>query len=689
MIDHEKSTIEISLYISRVIRYLFFTVNLKQQKSHSFFIHLYLNKSSMKNFIVKLFLLFLLTISLGACKKTNPFLVEEKTDTYVKDNYDKNEVTISMRDSIKLHTTIYSPKDKSKKYPILLMRTPYSCRPYGEDKYRAKIGPNEHLMKQGNIIVYQDVRGRWMSEGTYDNMRAYIPNKKSNNDTDESSDTYDTIDWLVKNVENNNGNVGTWGISYPGFYSTYSAIDAHPALKAASPQACIGDFFFDDFHHNGAYLLSYFRSTPVFGTQKNKPTDSSWYKIPDIKTKDQYQFYLDAGPLSNLNKYFQYEKVDNPSLTNSDKVDDFFWEELKEHPNYDSVWQSKGIIQHLKSINPSVATMIVGGWFDAEDLYGPLETYKNIEEYNPENFNIMVFGPWSHGGWASTKPKNSVGNYYFGDSISLFFQEKIETKFFNHFLKNDGTINPGLPEAYVYDSGNKEWKTYDKWPPVAVEKFSMYLSEDQRLTEIQTGKKSMKFVSDIKRPVPYTEDIKAGFIPRKYMTDDQRFAARRPDVLIFETGIMDQDLTLAGDILAKLEVATTGTDADWIVKIIDVHPADIEEPEDGMQDHLKLSNYHLMVRSEVMRGKFRNSFSVPEPFIPNKLTEVNIKLQDVFHTIKKGHKLQVQIQSTWFPLIDLNPQTFVPNIFKAKKEDFKTQTHTVFTSSSIEFSILK
>jgi len=639
---------------------------------------------------IKLILLVFLSITFVQCKKSNSkVLTEEKPDTYVQDNYDKQEVDIEMRDGIKLHTTIYSPKDKSKTYPILMQRTPYSSRPYGEGEFREKIGPNVHLMKEGNIVVYQDVRGRWMSEGTYDNMRAYIPNKKSDTDIDESSDTYDTIDWLVKNAENNNGNVGTWGISYPGFYATYSTIDAHPALKAASPQACIGDFFFDDFHHNGAYLLSYFRATALFGTQKDTPSDTAWYKLPDIKSQDQYQFFLDAGPLSNLNTYFKYETLDDPNLKKDDMTDDFFWNELKEHPNYDSVWQSKGIIQHLKNIKPSVATMIVGGWFDAEDLYGPLETYKNIEKYNPDNYNTIVFGPWDHGAWARSRGKNIVGNYYFGDSISEFFQQDIETKFFNHFLKGKGDKNSGLPEAYVYDSGKKEWKTYDNWPPQNTAKQSMYLSKDQHLTTDLQGNTALKFVSDIKRPVPYSEDIKTVFTPRKYMTDDQRFAARRPDVLVFETEVLDEDLTLAGDILAKLKVATTGTDADWIVKIIDVHPADAEEQKEGMQDHLKMSNYHLMVRSEVMRGKFRNSFSNPEPFVPNKQTDVTIKLQDVFHTIKKGHKLQVQVQSTWFPLIDLNPQTYVDNIFKATEDDFKTQTHTVFTSSSIEFSILK
>ena len=594
-----------------------------------------------------------------------------------------------MRDGTKLHTTIYSPKDTSKEHPILMQRTPYSSKPYG-DGMKTKIGPNIHLMKEGNIVVYQDVRGRWMSEGVYDNMRAYIPNKKANQ-SDEVSDTYDTIDWLVKNVENNNGNVGTWGISYPGHYATISAIDAHPALKAASPQACIGDFFFDDFHHNGAFLLSYFKAISLFGTYKDKPTDSAWYTFPKIDSKDQYQFFLDKGPLKNLNEYFKYNKLDIKTAENNDQIDDFFWKEIVEHPNYDSVWQSKGIIQHLDKVPSSVATMIVGGWFDAEDLYGPLETYKAIEKNGKDNYNTLVFGPWDHGKWARAGVENYVGNYYFGDSISLKFQSEIETKFFNHFLKGKGDKNSGLPEAYVFDSGKKEWKSYDAWPPENVVKEDWFLNRNQGLAKQHDGKftSEIKFTSDLKHPVPYSEDIKTVFTPRKYMTDDQRFAARRPDVLVFETDVLTEEITLAGDILAKLKVATTGSSADWIVKVIDVHPDNLEETNDKLQDHLKMSNYHLMVRSEVLRGRFRNSFEHPEPFIPNKKTAVNIKLQDVFHTFKKGHKMQIQVQSTWFPLIDLNPQTYVDNIYKADEKDFKNQTHTVFTDSSIEFSVLK
>ncbi|KZS41746.1 X-Pro dipeptidyl-peptidase [Aquimarina aggregata] len=594
----------------------------------------------------------------------------QETESYdVKKHYTKQEVDIVMRDGIKLHTTIYSPKDTSKKYPILLQRTPYSSRPYGKDEFRSKIGPNEFLMKEGNIIVYQDVRGRWMSEGVYDNMRAYIPNKKGKQ-FDEASDTYDTVDWLINNVENTNKKVGVWGISYPGFYATYSLLDAHPALKAVSPQACIGDFFFDDFHHNGAYLLSYWRVTALFGHEKTKPVSEPWYKFSDLPSKDQYQFFKDIGPLSNLDEYY--------------KEDNVFWTQLKEHPNYDEFWQKRGIIQHLEKIKPAV--MVVGGLFDAEDLYGPFETYENIEKRS-DNYNIMVFGPWSHGDWARTKKRQAVGNVYFGDELSMKYQKNIETKFFNHFLKGNGDDKTGLPEIQIFDTGKKEWKSYDSWPPAAAQKKAFYLAENDKLSESK-GSNFAEFSSDPKKPVPYSEDIKMVFTPRKYMTDDQRFAARRPDVLVYETPVLTEDMTLVGEVLAKLKVATTGTDADWIVKLVDVFPNNAEDTQET-QEYLKMANYHMMVRSEVMRGRFRNSFTKPEPFVANQKTDVNIKLQDVHHTFKKGHKIQIQVQSTWFPLIDLNPQTFVPNIFKAKASDFTKQTHKVFHDSAIEFSILK
>ncbi|PKV52054.1 hypothetical protein ATE84_4156 [Aquimarina sp. MAR_2010_214] len=599
-------------------------------------------------------------------------MFSQEVDSYdVKEHYTKQEVDIMMRDGVKLHTTIYTPKDTSKKYPILMHRTPYSSRPYGKDQFRSKIGPNEFLMKEGNIVVYQDVRGRWMSEGVYDNMRAYIPGKKGKQ-FDEASDTYDTIDWLVKNVSNTNKKVGIWGISYPGFYATYSLLDAHPALKAVSPQACIGDFFFDDFHHNGAYLLSYWRVTPLFGHEKTKPTSEAWYEFAKLPSEDQYQFFLDAGPLSTLDQYY--------------KEDNVFWTQLKEHPNYDEFWQKRGIIQHLKTQKIKPAVMTVGGLFDAEDLYGPFETYENIEKKS-DNYNIMVFGPWSHGDWARTKKRQAIGNVYFGDDISLNFQKNVETTFFNHFLKGDADGKTGLPEIQIFDTGKKEWNSYESWPPKAIEKKTFYLSANDELSD-KSGTGSSEFISDPKKPVPYSEDVKMVFTPRKYMTDDQRFAAHRPDVLVYETPVLTEDMTISGEVLAKLKVATTGTDADWAVKLIDVYPNDAKDTEET-QKYLKMANYHMMVRSEVMRGRFRNDFSKPEPFIANQKTDVNIKLQDIHHTFKKGHKIQIQVQSTWFPLIDLNPQTYVPNIFKATASDFTKQTHKVYHDSAIEVMILK
>ena len=599
-------------------------------------------------------------------------LGQEKKPNYVAEKYTKQEVRIKMRDGLELFTAIYSPKDTSKKYPIVMQRTPYNCAPYGPDQFKRSIAPNETMMKEGYIVVYQDVRGRYMSDGLYDNMRGYIPNKKGKTEVDEASDTYDTIDWLVKNVANNNGNVGTWGISYPGYYASYSLLSGHPALKAVSPQACISDFFFDDFHHNGAYLLSYWKVTPLFGPQKTKPTTEAWFKFPNVGTNDDYQFFLNAGPLVNLDKYYDSSNE--------------FWQQLKEHSSYDEFWQKRGLLQHLKNIKPAV--MIVGGWFDAEDLYGPLNTYSTIEK-SSKNYNTIVMGPWSHGDWARNSEKQIIGNINFGDSISGFYQKNIEANFFRHFLKNNGKGENKLPEAYVFDTGRKEWKTYDAWPPKNTEKQQFYLQPQQKLTKNAGAVSFEEFISDPKKPVPHSEDIKQqGLTPRKYMTDDQRFAARRPDVLVFETDVLAEDVTLAGDILAKLQVATTGTDADWIVKVVDVFPNDEPETKE-VQQYLKMSNYHMMVRSEVMRGRFRNSFVNPEPFVANEKTPVNVKLQDVFHTFKKGHKIQIQVQSTWFPLIDLNPQTFVPNIFYAKPEDFKKQTHRVYSDSAIEFTVLK
>ncbi len=613
--------------------------------------------------------------------------------TFVRDNYQKFEYQIPMRDGTKLHTAVYVPKDASatNTYPFLMQRTCYSVAPYGPEQYPQRLGPSPTLMRDKYIFVYQDVRGRWMSEGTWTNMTPNIPDpapvpaKKGSKKTpaapssagapDESSDTFDTIEWLLKNIKFNNGRVGQWGISYPGFYTVAGAVDAHPALKASSPQAPVSDFFFDDFHHNGAFIQSYIFTYPVFGLQHPKPTTEAWYNNEFIKTgtKDGYQWQYDLGPLKNADKYYK---------------DNFYWQETVDHPNYDEFWQKRSILPHLKNVKHAVMT--VGGWFDAEDLYGPLNVYKTIEKNNPNTYNTLVMGPFGHGRWSAETGHTLHSNVYFGDSIATFYQRNIEAKFFNHFLKGAGDGKTGLPDAYLFDTGKKEWKTFDKWPAGNAQNLTFYLSSAGNLAN-SAGNAYSEFVSDPMKPVPSSENYAEmlGFTPFNYMSEDQRFAARRPDVLVFQTEPLTDDLTLGGEITAKLKVSTTGTDADWVVKLVDVYPAD--EPDHAYMPNktVHLSNYQQMVRSEVMRGRFRNSFEKPEPFEPGKVTDVNFRLQDVLHTFKKGHRIMIQVQSTWFPLIDRNPQTFVPNIFKADEADFRKATHRVYDNSAIEVQVLK
>ena len=614
------------------------------------------------------------------CFSALPALAQqEQEQKFELEDYEKKEYFIPMRDGVKLFTAVYSPKDKSRKYPILMNRTPYSVRPYGEDSLRRRLGPSEYLREDGYIFVYQDVRGRYMSEGLYDNMRPQIDfeNKKKQKEIDESTDTYDTIDWLLKNLDNDNGKVGQWGISYPGFYTAAGLISNHPALKASSPQAPIADFYFDDFHHRGAYTLSYFLATPVFGYQKDTLVKEPWYPMVDPGTPDGYQFYMDLGPLKNASQYYG--------------EDNFFWQQLSEHPNYDEFWQKRNLLPHLRNVDHAVMT--VGGWFDAEDLYGPLSIYKTIEKHNPDAMNMLVMGPWSHGDWARDRVAQTVGFVHFGDSISDFYQKNIEYPFFSHQLK--GTPDPGLPEAYVFDTGLKKWRQFTEWPPAGTETSSWYLHDDEQLA-LENPKDSdipfSEFISDPNKPVPYTDQTKIVFTPRAYMAGDERHAARRPDVLVFETEVLEEDVTLAGEILAHLMVSTSQTDADWVVKLIDVYPPDAPDYE-GNPENIRMGNYHQMVRSEIMRGRFRNSFENPEPFTPNQVTEVEFPLQDVLHTFKKGHKIQVQIQSSWFPLFDRNPQKYVENIFEADEEDFVKATHRVYHNpnnpSYLEIDLLK
>ena len=592
---------------------------------------------------------------------------------YVKEHYSKAIYQIPMRDGIKLHTIVYTPRDQSVSYPILINRTCYNAS--RKDNYKALGQPSAYLVRDKYILVYQDVRGRYMSEGTFTTLTPNIPGNDPNNkeDIDESSDTYDTIDWLVKNIENNNGKVGIFGISYPGFYAAAAIPDTHPALKAASPQAPIADFFFDDFYHQGAFLQSYVGAYAVFGYQKDTLTKDSWYKeeirrLYDDAPKDGYAFHLRQGPLKNITRKYHH--------------DNFFWKEVTEHTNYDEFWQKRNILPHLKNVNHAVMT--VGGWFDAEDLHGPLAIYKRIEQTSPSTQNTIVMGPWGHGGWARERGKTTHNHIYFGDSISTFYQREIERNFFAHHLK--GAKTEKLPEAYMFDTGSKEWKKFDVWPPKDIPPVKLYFGEKGTLgiNKPLNKKAVFEYMSDPAKPVPYTSQTEGvTFTPRRFMSDDQRHASRRPDVLTFVSEELGEDVVLAGEILAHLKVSMTGTDADFIVKVIDEYPQD-HPNYDHNPKNIVMGGYQQLVRSEVIRGRFRNSFENPEPFVPNEVAQVNLELQDILHTFKKGHRIVIQVQSTWFPYIDRNPQKYVENIFEANEEDFIKSTIRVYGDSVIE-----
>ena len=600
-------------------------------------------------------------------------------DTFVKDNFTKKEVYVTMRDGVKLFTSIYIPKDISakNKYPILMQRTCYSVAPYGEDQFKKNLGPNKFLQNEKYIFVYQDVRGRYMSEGTFTNMTPQVDHK-TKKDIDESTDTYDTIDWLVKNIQNNNGNVGQYGTSYPGFYTAVGVLADHPALKASSPQAPISDVWYDDFHHNGAFMMGYFRTFPVFGEQKTKAENAAWYinamKKLASTSEDGSLFYNEMGTLKDgIEKYYGREN--------------FFVNEIVDHPNYDDFWKKRDLLPHLKNIKHAVMT--VGGWFDAEDLRGPLHIYKTIEKTSPKAKNTIVMGPFSHGGWSHEMGKHFHNEIYFGDSIATFYQKNIETTFFNHYLKNEkSAIN--LPEAYMFDTGKKEWKQFAEWPPKAVQKTQFYLRENGKFTtETPSSASFTEYFSDPNKPVPSSTNLKDfnGFTPRNYMSEDQRFTENRPDVASFTTEILSDDITLAGEIKVKLKIASTGSDADFFVKLIDIYPADKKNIKE--KPGVIYGNYHQMVRSEIMPARFRNSFEKPEALVPNQETEVVFNLQDVLHTFKKGHKIQIQVQSTAYPLFAVNPQKFVENPYKAEKTDYTKAFQKIFNNSVIEVEVLK
>lgn len=602
----------------------------------------------------------------------------ESREEFVRANYSKFEKQIEMRDGTKLFTAIYVPNDavldqsdpNSKSYPIILMRTPYSVGPYGTDQYRSRLGPNIEFEKSGYIFAFQDVRGCYMSEGEFVNMRPHIENK-TGTQFDESSDTYDTIDWLTKNVPNNNGRVGQWGISYPGFYTAAGSVDSHPALKCISPQAPIGDWFWDDMHRNGAFnvhlAFTFFSS---FGQVREGPTPNR-ASGTDIGTNDAYQFFLDLGSLKNVNeKYFNREIP--------------FWNAVSEHPNYDYFWKSRNIIPHLKNLN--CASLVVGGWYDTEDLYGPLRIYESIEKRNPQIENYLVMGPWYHGGW-NRSPGDSLGDAKFDWPTAEWYRKKIEFPFFEHHLKGIEGVKPA--EATVFETGANRWRSFDSWPPPETNSTSLFFGPDQSLS-FKAPKKLEenlvdKFPSDPNKPVPYTTEISSRW-SKNYMTEDQRFAARRPDVLVYRTEPLEEDITIAGALEADIWFSTTSSDADLVVKLIDEFPGRLtngsREPDPEFQ-----SGRQQLLRGQVMRCRFRESFETPKPLTPNEPTRVRFELHDVLHTFKRGHRIMIQVQSSWFPFVDRNPQRYVPNIFEASEDDFILSTHSVFRNAAMPSAI--
>ncbi|MBI3462932.1 MAG: CocE/NonD family hydrolase [Planctomycetes bacterium] len=576
-------------------------------------------------------------------------------ESYIRLHYTKQEHRVAMRDGAQLFTSIYLPRDTTKKYPILMKRTPYSVAPYGVDKFPASLGPSDHFVKAGYIFVNQDVRGRFLSEGEFIQVTPHRPHKEPK-ECDESSDTYDTIEWLLKNVPGNNGRVGMYGISYPGFYCSAGMIDAHPALLAVSPQAPVGDWYFDDFLHNGAFFLAHaYRWLGNNATERRKPTSE---KSPPVNypTPDGYKLFLEAATMENINRTYIKDAVP-------------FWTEMMNHPNRDEFWQRRSILPHLKKVAPSV--LVVTGWYDAEDLYGSFKTYQAIESQNPGVNNVLAVGPWHHGGWSSTDGER-LGPISFGSKTAAFYRAEIEFPFFERYLKDQNS--PAPAEATVFETGSNSWRTFDAWPPRERQPRQLFLREGGLLDSAAPsgGDAFDEFVSDPAKPVPFTERITPQ-MAIEYMVDDQRFASRRPDVLVYQTPVLTEDLLVAGPLDVDLWVSTTGTDADFIVKLIDVFP---DSPDAAAQP-----GFQMMVRSEVFRGRFRNSFEKPEPFAAGQPSRIRFELLDVLHRFTKGHRLMIQVQSTWFPLVDRNPQKFVPNIYFAKPEDFQQATHRVYRSA--------
>ncbi len=597
---------------------------------------------------------------------------------YTRSHYTKYEYRIPMRDGVKLFTVVYAPKDQSTTYPILMQRTPYSVGPYGIDNYRGVVGPSELFTKEGFIFAYQDVRGRYMSEGTFVDVPPHKASLNGPKDTDESTDTYDTVDWLVKNVPNNNGRVGMWGISYPGFFAAYGLMNSHPALKAVSPQAPMGDVGNgDDAYHNGAFhLAANFGFYSMFKPRGTDPERPSRFVPFNYGTPDQYDFYLRMGPLSNAN--VQYLKNESP-----------YWNDILKHPAYDDFWQSRAQAPHMKSVTP--ATLFVGGWFDAEDLAGPLKLFRAVRENGAKAPVTLVMGPWRHGGW-SRGDGQTLGDLDFASKTGEFFREHIELPFFLANLKSKGnglksTADQQVPEAWLFETGKNQWEKFETWPPKNASKQSLFLAPNGALPMSAPAAEGFdEYVSDPSRPVPVMAGIGVG-MPGDYMTYDQRFASTRPDVLVYETEPLDHDITIAGPVQVHLRVATTGTDSDFVVKLIDVYPGDYPNPDPNPK-RVEMGGYQQLVRGEPFRGKYRNSLAKPEPFKPGEPAKIEFTMPDICHTFRPGHRMMVQIQSSWFPLVDRNPQKFV-DIPAAKAADFVKAAERVYRGSSLDVFVIE
>lgn len=607
--------------------------------------------------------------------------MRESTE-FFKTHYEKHEYRIAMRDGVKLYTQVYTPiagefTDKGP-YPFLMTRTPYSCGSYDNDVVAPRVTGNMDMLESGYILVCQDVRGRWESEGSWLEMTP----PKDGKGIDESTDMYDSVDWLLKNVPENNGKVGILGISYPGFYTAASIINGHPAIKAASPQAPMMNLLDgDDSYHGGAFMLA---ANHSFYASFYKPQQNPLKVEPrsdfEFFTKDAYAYYLKMGTLANL---------DSPAGGTNP-----LYHDQTIHNTYDGYWVARNMENHMFGVKAAV--MAVGGLFDAEDLAGPVKAFHAIAKESPEAAaDTLVEGPWVHGGWAGGTGA-SLGDIKFGSNTAEFFRKTIEAPFFAHYLK-DAPWTP-LPKAYAFETGSNVWKKYDAWPPKQAATKTIYFQPHGGLAWTEPTSKESKdeYVSDPAHPVPYVGYVTEADPPQRYMDDDQRFASTRPDVLVYETEPLTEDVTVVGPVRPQLKIASTGSDSDFDVKLIDVYPDNAPDAENEGKHVLgappvMMGGYQMLVRGEPFRAKFRNSLAKPEPLTPGKLTEVNFSMQDVNHTFLKGHRIMVQVQSSWFPLTDRNPQVFI-DIAKAKPEDFKKATETVFheagAASGIELMVM-